>query len=117
MKKSLTTVATLLLVTALLGVHPSLGGGDPPQGEAASLWMKQKLGASQNVLAGLTKADFESIEKNAKSMIAVGYLEKWVRETHRATRRCLGTLSMPTNRSSSPPRSGIWIGRQLPTYS
>ena len=31
------------------------------------------------MLAGLTKADFKAIEKNAKSMIAVGYLEKWVR--------------------------------------
>ncbi len=41
--------------------------------------MKQKLVASQNVLAGLTKGDFDMIAKNAKSMLVVGYLEKWVR--------------------------------------
>jgi hypothetical protein len=41
--------------------------------------MKQKLVASQNILAGLTKGDYPLIEKNAQSMLAVGYLEKWVR--------------------------------------
>ena len=79
MKRSLTVTAALVLFTAMLGLHPSLGGGEQPKDEAASVWMKQKLSASQNVLSGLTKADFDAIEKNAKSMIAVGYLEKWVR--------------------------------------
>lgn len=79
MKKSLTIMATLVFIMAMLGVHPTWGGGAQPKDEAASVWMKQKLVASQNVLAGLTKADFDVIEKNAKSMIAVGYLEKWVR--------------------------------------
>ncbi len=41
--------------------------------------MKQKLAASQNILAGLTKGDFDAIEKNAQSMLVVEYLEKWVR--------------------------------------
>ncbi len=79
MKKSMTIMATLVLTMAMLGVRPTRGAGDQPKDEAASVWMKQKLAASQNVLAGLTKADFDVIEKNAKSMIAVGYLEKWVR--------------------------------------
>ena len=47
--------------------------------KASSIWMKQKLSASQNILAGLTKEDYEAIEKNAQSMVVVGYLEKWVR--------------------------------------
>ena len=79
MKKSLTILATLLLFTAINGVHPTRGGDDQPKDKAGSLWMKQKLVASQNVLAGLTKADYGAIEKNAQSMIAVGYLEKWLR--------------------------------------
>jgi hypothetical protein len=41
--------------------------------------MKQKLSASQNILAGLTKGDFEAIDKNAQSMLVVEYLEKWLR--------------------------------------
>ena len=63
MKKSLTTMATLVLIMAFLGVHPTFGGGDPPKGESSSVWMKQKLVASQNVLAGLTKADFSRSRK------------------------------------------------------
>jgi hypothetical protein len=44
-----------------------------------SVWMKQKLAASQNVLGGLTKGEYDTIAKNANSMLAIGYLEKWVR--------------------------------------
>jgi hypothetical protein len=79
MKKLMTTLAVLALITALLGIHPTRGGDDPPKDKAASVWMKQKLVASQNILAGLTTADYVAIEKNAQSMIVVGYLEKWVR--------------------------------------
>jgi hypothetical protein len=53
------------------------GPGDPAK--SASIWMKQKLAASQNILAGLTRADFDAIGTNAASMLAVGYLEKWIR--------------------------------------
>ena len=79
MKTSFTNLASLVLIAALCGVHPTRGGGEQPKENAGSLWMKQKLVASQNLLAGLTKADYETIEKNAQSMIAVGYLEKWIR--------------------------------------
>jgi hypothetical protein len=79
MKRLHITLANLVLITAICGVHPTRGSDDQPKESAGSLWMKQKLAASQNILAGLTKADYESIEKNAKSMIAVGYLEKWIR--------------------------------------
>ena len=47
--------------------------------------MKQKLAASQNIFAGLAKGDFDAIGKNAGSMTAVGYLERWVRATSGAT--------------------------------
>jgi hypothetical protein len=79
MKWLLTALATLVFFTATCGVHPTRGGDKEPKDNSGSLWMKQKLVASQNILAGLTKADYEQIEKNAQSMIAVGYLEKWIR--------------------------------------
>jgi hypothetical protein len=79
MKRSLTIVATLVLITAMCEVNRTRGGDEQPKDNAGSLWMKQKLVASQNLLAGLTKADYPAIEKNAQSMIAVGYLEKWIR--------------------------------------
>jgi hypothetical protein len=79
MKKSLTILATLVLITAMCGVNHTRGGDEQPKDNAGSLWMKQKLVASQNLLAGLTMADYPAIEKNAQSMIAVGYLEKWIR--------------------------------------
>ena len=79
MKRSLTILATLVLITAMCGVNHTRGGDEQPKDNAGSLWMKQKLVASQNLLAGLTMADYPAIEKNAQSMIAVGYLEKWIR--------------------------------------
>jgi len=79
MRKSLTTLATLTLMTATLALHPARGGDEQAKEKEPSIWMKQKLVASQNILAGLTKADFGAIEKNAQSMLVVGYLEKWVR--------------------------------------
>jgi hypothetical protein len=47
--------------------------------DEASIWMKKKLEFSQNILAGLTRADFEAVEMNAKAMNVLGFLEKWVR--------------------------------------
>jgi hypothetical protein len=79
MQKSLKIAATVVLIMAAVGIHPTRGGDDQPKHDAGSVWMKQKLVASQNVLGGLTRGDFDAIEKNAKSMIFVGYLEKWVR--------------------------------------
>ena len=79
MKRSLTILATLVLITAMCGVNHTRGGDEQPKENSGSLWMKQKLVASQNLLAGLTMADYPAIEKNAQSMIAVGYLEKWIR--------------------------------------
>jgi hypothetical protein len=45
----------------------------------ASLWMKNKLSYSEGMLAGLASADFDAIGKNARSMKALGHMEKWVR--------------------------------------
>lgn len=79
MRKSLKILATIMLMTATLAVHPTRGGDDQPKEKESSLWMKQKLAATQNILGGLTKADFDAVRLNAESMLFVGYLEKWVR--------------------------------------
>ena len=55
MRKPLITLATLVLLTAMLPVHPTRAGDDQANEKPSSVWMKQKLGASQNILGGLTK--------------------------------------------------------------
>ena len=78
MSRSPIMLATLILVTSTFTIHPARRLNAQEKEKQASLWMKQKLSASQNILAGLTTADFGAIEKNAQSMLAVGYLERWV---------------------------------------
>jgi hypothetical protein len=79
MIKVLATLAPLTLIASTLGSDLTRGDDAQAQTTEPSVWMKQKLSASQNILAGLTKGDYEAIEKNAQSMLAVGYLEKWIR--------------------------------------
>jgi hypothetical protein len=79
MRKFSIAIAALTLIAAPVAIYPTWGGDDQPKEHQPSVWMKQKLVASQNILAGLTKADWSAIEKNAQSMLLVGYLEKWVR--------------------------------------
>jgi hypothetical protein len=45
----------------------------------SSLWMKQKVQASQAILTGLANADFEAMRQNAEAMNAVEAFEKWLR--------------------------------------
>lgn len=78
-------VALTISVVSTHGYHaraqrPEARGdkAEDPQ-KKASLWMKQKLVASRNILEGMTQADYELIEKNARSMQILGYLEGWVR--------------------------------------
>jgi hypothetical protein len=74
----LALLSTLVLPPTLSSLRAQQEKTDDRPRES-SIWMKQKLVASQNILAGLTKGDYDSIEKNAQSMLAVSYLEKWVR--------------------------------------
>jgi hypothetical protein len=41
--------------------------------------MRQKITASQQILEGLTREDFEKIRVNAQAMQFMGYLESWAR--------------------------------------
>jgi hypothetical protein len=72
-------LAGALAVVALAG---AAHGSDPPAAQAKtapSLWMKQKVTASQNVLVALAREDYDAIRLNANSMLAVGYLETFAR--------------------------------------
>ena len=76
MSRSPIMLATLILVTSTFTIHLARRLNAQEKEKQASLWMKQKLSASQNILAGLTTADFDAIEKNAQSMLAVGLSRK-----------------------------------------
>jgi cytochrome c556 len=84
--------ATSILLFAVALAIGSRGAlvAQPQQGETrgnaavhsqdkASLWMKHKLAASQRILEGMTRADYEMIEKSAEGMQIASYLEAWIR--------------------------------------
>lgn len=76
---------TAALIVALLTASPACLSGEKDdkaadkEKEKASIWMKQKLQLSQNILAGLTQADFDKIGTNAKALNFATNLEKWLR--------------------------------------
>lgn len=45
----------------------------------SKVWMDQKLMRTQNVLAGLTRGDFDAIIENGRAMNVITYLEGYVR--------------------------------------
>ncbi|MGB6045781.1 MAG: hypothetical protein WBF93_21680 [Pirellulales bacterium] len=45
----------------------------------ASVWMRIKMRASQGVLEGLAKSDFQMIYRNAEKMKRFGKIERWAR--------------------------------------
>jgi hypothetical protein len=61
-----------------------------PDKAEVSLWMQKKLLYSQRILAGLTKADFALIKKNAELMQVIGYLEAYDRAEMPEYKRQLG---------------------------
>jgi hypothetical protein len=74
MKTALLTLALPLLMILALPLRAE----DQPSPEA-SLFMRQKLQASQAVLAGLASGDYEAIGRNAQAINVVEQLEKWLR--------------------------------------
>ena len=68
-----TSLLALLLVLAL-----PLRAQDEPA-KKSSIWMKEKVRASQAILTGLASADFQAIGRNAAAMDVIQYLEKWQR--------------------------------------
>jgi hypothetical protein len=62
--------------------------------DKASVWMNGKLRLSQNIFAGLTRADFARIKSNAQAMNSLGYLEKWARADRRDYQRQLAHFEL-----------------------
>ena len=73
-------VASIVIVALMLTLAP-LAPAQGPAGasEKASIWMRQKLRASQEILRGLSDGDFQSIGANAQSMNVMEHLERWAR--------------------------------------
>jgi hypothetical protein len=96
-RRSITAAALAALVLAgAAGGPPAARGADPPPAKeksAPSVWMRQKLTASQNILAALTKEDYDAITLNAKSMLVVGYLEAFARADAPGYREMLGDFA------------------------
>src|SRR4051812_38573229 len=78
-------------LVALTALVVSAAGADEKKAEKekASLWMEKKLEFTQQILAGLTKGDFEAISSNAGKMQVVTYLEAWDRGKNPEYRRQL----------------------------
>ncbi len=70
-------VAATLAAIAMVLIAARVAGAAEP--EEPSFWMKKKMEYSEKILAGLAKADFEAIEKNAMSMNGLSQIEQWVR--------------------------------------
>lgn len=95
MRKSDAILAVLVLVGA--GAAVSAQGDDAPkqktspaasavqaktvadQIKESKFWMDQKLTRTQNILAGLTRGDYDSVTENAKALNVLNYLEAYVR--------------------------------------
>ena len=78
-------LACLLVALAVLSVSTVGADDKKPEAkkadkQASMTWMQRKLEHSQNILAGLTKADFEMIQSSAGKMEDLNYLEQWGRE-------------------------------------
>ncbi len=84
---ALASIVVFLVGLSALGFHGRSTAADDsksqkktsPPSKEASVWMKQKLTSSQEILKGLTEADFDLIRKNAQAMLAVDYMEQWFR--------------------------------------
>lgn len=67
----------LITALALIFLAARVAGAAGP--EEPSFWMQKKMQYSEKILAGLAKADYAAIEKNAMSMNSLSQIEKWVR--------------------------------------
>jgi hypothetical protein len=83
--KPVLIIAAMTILTVPTHPHDARGQGPDPRvltddvHTKASIWMQHKLGASQSILEGMTRGDYEKIAQNAKGMQVMGYLESWIR--------------------------------------
>jgi cytochrome c556 len=70
----------LVLISAVAGVTMAADPAkDSEKQKALNTLMEKKLEYSQQVLAGLTREDYDLVVKNAKAMNTMTELEKWFR--------------------------------------
>jgi hypothetical protein len=73
-------IASIVIGALLLTLAPLVPAQGPARtSEKASIWMRQKLRASQEILRGLSDGDFQCIGANAQSMNVMEHLERWAR--------------------------------------
>ena len=95
MKHTLILAAALAVALSTLCSPRSVGQEKKADDkDKASLWMKSKLELSKNILAGLTKGDFEMVTQNAASMNILTYLEMWTRADQRAYKQQVTAFEM-----------------------
>jgi hypothetical protein len=64
---------------AMLAIAVAASSARGQEEQKVSFWMQKKLEYSERILAGLTSENFAEIDKAARSMNALGQMEKWVR--------------------------------------
>jgi cytochrome c556 len=77
MRKYFGLIALAALAVTFMSVT-SKADDKKPAPPTKEKWMKQKLRLSQDILAGLTEADFDRIANGAVALNISNYLENWV---------------------------------------
>ena len=87
--------AVALLFVGLAALPSVSSSQDPkPDKKAASVWMKAKIGLSQEILRGLTEGDFDKIKNNAAGLNLVHFFEGFVPKKGDAYRQQVAAFSM-----------------------
>lgn len=108
---------------AMVSLMTALAGGQeqpksPPAADPSpSVWMRKKLEYSQEILAGITMADFDKIAQNARAMNGLSKIEAFVRTRTPATKPSWRSSPQPTRRSFARPTRTTWKGRRSPLPS
>lgn len=53
---------------------------DSDKEKAADRWMLAKLESSQQIFAGLTRGDLDTVKQRAQGMLLINFLESWLRD-------------------------------------
>ncbi len=90
--KRFTLMATLAVVTAIAvsvvaadkeKKKPKESNKEPvaaQKEDEEDRWMHAKLETSQQIFAGLTRGDLETVKTRARGMLVIGVLENWLRK-------------------------------------
>lgn len=84
-------VVSLAVLSMVLVVCGATQAADDPvkNGQSPSLWMKKKLDYSQEILAGITVADFDQVTAAASQIRTLNKIESFVKARNPAYREQL----------------------------